>query len=227
MDLSKGYGITSNEAAKDKSIKSELGLLIIINSLCASKGYCWATNEHLAEDFDVTAETISRKISKLIKKGYLFADYNTQTNERFLRMNPKEGVDENVKGGLTKTSRGVDENVNSNIIIKNSISIKDTTDHIDFDKLLDLIKEKTGRPFRLINKNDRSKFKARLREGYTKKDIMTAIHNAALNEHHINSNFQWLTPEFFTRQKTLETYGSQKIKKTEKEIRKEGGHINY
>ena len=99
MDLSKGYGITSNEAAKDKSIKSELGLLIIINSLCASKGYCWATNEHLAEDFDVTAETISRKISKLIKKGYLFADYNTQTNERFLRMNPKEGVDENVKGG--------------------------------------------------------------------------------------------------------------------------------
>ena len=40
-----GYAICFNDWALDKSIKNELGLLLIISSLCAKEGYCYATNE--------------------------------------------------------------------------------------------------------------------------------------------------------------------------------------
>ena len=46
--MNNGYSVCFNEWALDKEIKDELGLLLIISSLCAEKGYCWATNEFFA-----------------------------------------------------------------------------------------------------------------------------------------------------------------------------------
>ena len=61
----------SNEWALDKEIGSDLGLLMIISSLTAERGYCFASNEYLAELFNVSEITISRKINKLAQKGYI------------------------------------------------------------------------------------------------------------------------------------------------------------
>ena len=40
--MENGYSICFNEWALDQTIKNELGLLLIISSLSAEKGYCYA-----------------------------------------------------------------------------------------------------------------------------------------------------------------------------------------
>ena len=73
--MNDGYSICLNRWALDKDIKSELGLLLIISSLCAEKGYCYASNEYLATIFDITEQSVSNKIQKLIDKNYLEVEY--------------------------------------------------------------------------------------------------------------------------------------------------------
>lgn len=79
---------------------------------------------------------------------------------------------------------------------------------IDFSSLLSFINNSTGRNFKVINKSVKSKFIARLKDGYTKQDIFTAITESVKTEYHKENNFQYLTPEFFSRASTLDKYSS-------------------
>ena len=90
----------------------------------------------------------------------------------------------------------------------NDTDIKDSTKSIDFDGLLDYINKKLNRQFRTINKDLKSKYKARLRDGYTKEDIIQAINNASNNTFHKQKNYQYLTPEFFSRATTLDKFST-------------------
>lgn len=92
---------------------------------------------------------------------------------------------------------------------------------IDFNGLLDFINQKTGRNFKVINHSVKQSYLARLKEGYVKGDIISAIYSATSKEHHKANGFQYLTPEFFSRSATLEKYASQtntKVKPKEKEV---------
>lgn len=73
--MEQGYALCLNTWALDKDIKSELGLLLIISSLCAEKGYCFASNQYLAELFDITDVSVSTKIKKLEQKNYISIEY--------------------------------------------------------------------------------------------------------------------------------------------------------
>lgn len=73
--MNNGYALCFNQWALDKNIKSELGLLIIISSLTARDGYCFASNKYLAELFDETEQSISRKIKLLEKYNYITIEY--------------------------------------------------------------------------------------------------------------------------------------------------------
>lgn len=95
--INDGYSVCSNQWAIDKDIKNELGLLLIISSLCADKGYCWATNEYLSSLFGETTDSISRKVKKLEEKGYVKIDYErkgTQITKRIIT------IDKIVCGGV-------------------------------------------------------------------------------------------------------------------------------
>lgn len=101
-----GYGICLNKWALDKSIKDELGLLLIISSLTAKEGYCFASNEYLAKIFKCREETISRKLRKLENKKYITIEYKwngTRVINRKIRL---------ANSPLTKKSMAVDKNVN-------------------------------------------------------------------------------------------------------------------
>lgn len=87
--MENGYSICLNKWALDKDIKSELGLLLIISSLCAEKGYCYANNKYLSELFGVTEISISTKIKKLEEKGYIEVSYKKrgcEVIERYIRL---------------------------------------------------------------------------------------------------------------------------------------------
>lgn len=79
---------------------------------------------------------------------------------------------------------------------------------IDFDILLKFICDTTERQYRTISAKVKQSFNARIKEGYTKVDIMNAIKNACKNQFHLDNGRQYLTPEFFSRSATLEKFSS-------------------
>lgn len=93
------------------------------------------------------------------------------------------------------------------------------TDKIDFEKLKDFINQKTGRDFKLVNKQVQGKYLARLKEGYSKQDILDAVSNAVNSDYHKGENFKYLTPEFFSRSETLDKYSNTNNKTKEKNVK--------
>ena len=70
-NLQNGYAICFNSWLFDERIQNELRLLLLISSLSAKEGYCYANNEYLAIKLNKTAVWVSSAISKLKKYGYI------------------------------------------------------------------------------------------------------------------------------------------------------------
>lgn len=98
-------------------------------------------------------------------------------------------------------------NVNVSVINNNNVDVE----HIDFDSLLILINGTFKRTFRTINQKNRQAFNARMKQGYKKTDIQTAILNCSKNDYHIENNFRYCTPEFFSRADVLDKYSNVTI----------------
>ena len=96
------------------------------------------------------------------------------------------------------------------VSVSDSVTNNNTTSHkINFGGLLDFINSTMQRKFKVINKAVISKYNARLKEGYTNKDIQSAIINASKDPFHKENNFKFLTPEYFSRASTLDLHGSK------------------
>ena len=94
-----------------------------ITALCNEKGYCWATNEYFANLYGVSKTSISKWISSLIQKEYIFSEtiYKDGTKEilnRYLRI-VKDPIEE-------KLNRGIEEKLkDNNTSINNTINKKE------------------------------------------------------------------------------------------------------
>ena len=115
--LEQGYWIMPNKVLYSTELSDKQKLLFcVISSLCAEKGYCRATNEHLWELLWVDKLTISRHISQLQEKWYISIEIISR-NERKIR------IDENIKGDWQKRQGGIDENINPLYIYTNITNI--------------------------------------------------------------------------------------------------------
>jgi hypothetical protein len=120
--MNNGYSICFNEWALDKEIKNELGLLLIISSLCAEKGYCYASNEYFAELFGIDEVSVSRKIKLLERKNYISVEYEKrgcEVKNRFLRLTKM--LTDDLQKNQSTINKNVKENNISNNIISNNI----------------------------------------------------------------------------------------------------------
>lgn len=84
-----GYAICLKEWILDREIRNELPLLLLISNLCAKIGCCYASNKYFADAFNEHEKAISRKIQKLLSKGYIKAEYKKrgcEVIERKLRV---------------------------------------------------------------------------------------------------------------------------------------------
>ena len=77
---------------------------------------------------------------------------------------------------------------------------------INFSSLLDFINKTLGKSYRVINSSVKSKYNARLKDGYLKEDFSTAITNSVKDKFHKDNNFKYLTIEYFSRSATLDKY---------------------
>ncbi len=89
-------------------------------------------------------------------------------------------------------------------------------DIIDFDALILFINKTFGRSFKKVSPTVKSKYNARLKEGFTKEDFKTAITNCSKLQFHIDNNFQYCTPEYFSRSEILDKYSDVTKQEEEK-----------
>lgn len=94
----------------------------------------------------------------------------------------------------------VNVNVNDNVI-----------DNIDYQALLVYMNKSFGRNFKVVNDKIQRSYKSRLKDGYKKEDIINAILNCKENSYHKENNYQYCTPEFFSRAETLDKYADRTI----------------
>lgn len=144
-----------------------------IQSLSNKYNYCFASNDYLGKTFGKSAETISRAISGLQKLGYLnvvIEDGYKRKIKVKMDFSDMEGVDENVKGGcqkdqggLMKMSRGVDENVNHNNIIKEDKYNKIIEKKADPSKI-EIVKEVIDYLNTQLKNSPKNSFKATTKE---------------------------------------------------------------
>lgn len=97
-----------------------------ITALCNEKGYCWATNEYFANLYGVSKTSISKWISSLIQKEYIFSKtiYKEGTKEilnRYLRI-VKDPIEEKLNRGIEEKLKDYKDN---NTIINNTINNKE------------------------------------------------------------------------------------------------------
>lgn len=77
----------------------------------------------------------------------------------------------------------------------------------EYSELLQIINTLTGRQFRGDSKSQKQ-FAARIKQGWTMDQFRKAIENATANQYHIESNFQYITPEFITREDKLDKFNA-------------------
>lgn len=140
--MNEGYSICFNEWALDKDIKDELGLLLIISSLTAEKGYCYASNNYLAEIFKTNVVTISRKIKNLEEKKYISIEYEKKgclVISRKIRLTKMlTAINKNVNRTINKN---VKENNISNINNTNINNKEERKKETSYDKIINSMVE--------------------------------------------------------------------------------------
>ena len=107
---------------------------------------------------------------------------------------------------LNETQRNptVSVSVNDNVINNNTPAKAD--DVFDFSKYLETLNQKFSRSFKVVNEKTKKQIKARLKEKYTKQDIIDAMNNCLNSDFHKNNGYQYCTPEFFSRADILDRW---------------------
>jgi uncharacterized phage protein (TIGR02220 family) len=111
------------------------------------------------------------------------------------------------KGGLSRAKASLKQG--SSIKDKDKEEEKEYT--IDYQALLELLSSSFKRKFKVINDKAKRSYKARLKDGYSFEDIINAIKNCKENTYHKENNYQYCTPEFFSRAETLDKYAHRTI----------------
>ena len=100
----------------DKELRPNAKLLYgIIEVLTHEKGFCWASNNSLAETLNITPQSISFLIKTLQEKNLIKINYireNNQVKQRYIYIT---GVSINISEGINKSLRGYQQNFKGGI----------------------------------------------------------------------------------------------------------------
>lgn len=164
----------------------------VISNLTHEKGYCWASNRYISELLGCSPLTISRSVSHLnllgIVRNELLKDDHGTNRKIYINMSYiNKGFVKNDKPSNQKRSA----NNITNIIKKEDINKQNKISK----EILDFINLGWNRSFRTIN-NKKLNLRLKL---FNIDQIKTAIKNAYEDKYHKETNWTYLTPEYFLR----------------------------
>lgn len=143
------YSVIPADVRYDKELTANAKLLYgEISALCSKNGKCWATNGYFAKLYNTTPRTISKWITSLISKGYIYSELDMDAGKRTLKicMNFFSGVEENFQQNNINinNTRINNKNINNNpnpSSWKNKTYFEDTELNDLFLDFLDLRKK--------------------------------------------------------------------------------------
>lgn len=80
-------------------------------------------------------------------------------------------------------------------------------DAIDWNKLLSFFNDVFGKNNRVFNDANKGKYIARIKEGYSLKDICMAMKRCKADQFHKDNKYKYCTLEYFSRSTTLDKHG--------------------
>lgn len=203
------FTVVSNEILRDPKISLKaIGIYVFMMSKPDNWNF---TINSISKQVKDGTDSVSTALNELKKAGYLMYTKHkdgTGTYELFTRAKT-ENPDIEIPnlGNPTCISNTILEVNKDN---NKPQTPKGDSNGIDFAGLISFLNSKTGREFRVIPKAVKQKYRARLKDGYTKHDIFRAISAACAVQSHKENGYQYLTPEFFSRASTLDKYGVPK-----------------
>jgi len=124
----------------------------------------------------------------------------------------RERNSENAKKRWNATASDRIPKVPNNTKNADSDSVSDNDIYnIDYQALLDFVNNTFGRKFQVVTDKVKRAYKKLLKDGYKKEDILNAIRNCKDNDYHKQNNYQYCTPEFFSRAETIDKYADRTI----------------
>lgn len=109
---------------------------------------------------------------------------------------------------VNENQRALTDNVNVNVNVNDNVNENNQIDidKINFVDLLNFFNKTFNKKCRVFSNEAKRKYKARLKEGYTKDDIANAMRSCSLSKWHKESNYKDCTLEFFSRANILDKY---------------------
>lgn len=153
----------------------------------------------------------------LLKKQFTNEDTELNGMVKFAYLSQKHSIDKQIDGYISQMSKrhpnedpwqggkqGACVEPTQQEEEKGEEKVKEK---IDYEALLKFINVSFNRKFQVFNDKVKSKYSALLKQGYTKNQVMNAIKNCKSNEYHKEKNYQYCTPEFFSRTDVIDKYG--------------------
>ncbi len=222
------HDYTSRADEKIKQLLYETGMegygiyWAIIEDLYQNDNLLKCDFARLSYDYHCSSELVE----KVILNFNLFkVDNNTFSSISIQkRLELRESKSLKAKQSAQKRwSNNANSNANASKSHKGRNAIKESKGkeiklNIDSSKLLSLFNSILGKKSRVISEKAKKQLKQRLKEGYTKEDIVHALRNAAKDQHHLDTNYKYLTLEFITRPDKLDRFVNMGDFKTKTQI---------
>jgi hypothetical protein len=151
----------------------------------------------------------------LMKRQFTGVETDLKGMVKFAYLSQKHSIDRQIEGFENKTktplqdpTEGGIQGGNKEPTVQLKEKEKEKEQSIAFQALLEFINLSFGRNFRVMNNSIKEKYKSLLKQGYTKQQITDSINNCKNNEYHKQNNYQYCTPEFFSRPVTIDKYSN-------------------
>lgn len=209
----------------------EVTFMAEIESLDGDNG-CYASNNHFAEFFGMTASRVSQIINSLSDRGYLQISYEKngkQVVSRLIRVvNKLNGGIKKTKSPIKKTKGGYLENCEGNNtyrVIQDNNTDKSNKGsaqppHLSAQRkeVIDYLNKKTGKRFKPNADGNKRVIDPRLKDGYTVDDLKHIIdvkyaqwHGKTFSNGQLGDNY--LRPETLFRVSKIEGYLNEEMPK--------------
>lgn len=206
---STNFTVLPNEVFKSELSLSAIGLLAYLLSL-PHDWIVYKTNLHL--QLNTGREKLSSAFKDLQEKKYILSEksfsektgkfeYKHTVYDKPYTVNPYT-VKPSTAEPYTVNPLLLNKQLTKETLTKETLTKEKTFSFEDFIFLINTIMKK-DRGFKGCSKSKRQ-FVARSKDGYRLEDYQKAIVTAMNQTNHKESNFMYLTPEFFTRQDRLE-----------------------